>query len=77
MILSFGNLLYRATLHQLTQANITEVIVDTITQVVPQVMGETFLVILTVMLTTAARGIHIFINRQNNFSNKNFFGATR
>ena len=69
-VLPIGNHLNLPFTHQVPKTDITEELMNLITEIRPQVVGQAFLAILAITLVAATGGIQGFADRVDNFRNK-------
>jgi hypothetical protein len=75
-VLPVGNHLNFPFSHQISKTDITEELMNLITEIRPQVVGQAFLAILAITLVAATGGIQGFADRVDDFRNKDGVGLT-
>lgn len=73
-VLPAGNHLNLPLSHQVTEADVAQELMDLVTEIRPQVVGQTLLAILAITLVAATGGIQGLTDRVHHFRNKDGVG---
>ena len=74
IILARCNTLDTAFIHQLLQVDVVQKPEDLLAKIIPQLVSQTLVSVVTVVGPAAARGIYGFIHSRYNFGNRDFIG---
>ena len=75
-ILAPSDFLHLRSLDEVSQCDAVQEFIEALTQILPQLMGEAALPILTVLIASAARHVDFLVYRGDDLSNRDLIGRS-